>query len=216
MGLYGEELSVFHKSFIGKKISFTEEYPSTWTLTEKLGDKCDRYDEHDYEHEGSPSTGFGTFLCENVKDPNEKAIMKITMQYRSLSDFLFSVQVRSTDNWLSCRIPYQKSELAPLAERERPIDTIPLRSQAEVDAPYKLKDCKYAPTLLACKHDTQDADGPVQGGYITYLLMTKVPGDKLGTYFRFQYKTDDLFWNLEYDQRERIRQAFKIAWKYVL
>lgn len=98
MGLYGEELSVFHKSFIGKKISFTEEYPSTWTLTEKLGDKCDRYDEHDYEHEGSPSTGFGTFLCENVKDPNEKAIMKITMQYRSLSDFLFSVQVRSTDN----------------------------------------------------------------------------------------------------------------------
>ena len=87
MGRRNKELGVFHKSFIGKKISFTEEYPSTGTLIDKLGDKYCRYDEFEYhEDDEGPSTGLGTFLCENVKDPHEKAIMKITMQYTSLSD----------------------------------------------------------------------------------------------------------------------------------
>ena len=90
-----------------------------------------------------------------------------------------------------------------------------MRSQAEIDALYKLKECRHAPTLLACKHDKQDADGPFQGGYITYLLMTKVPGDKLGTCLTFEYKKNDLFWKMGYDQREKIRQAFKTAWEYV-
>lgn len=84
----------------GKKIGFTEEYPSTWTLIEKLGDKNCRYDEFEYhEDDGPPSTGFGTFFCENVESPNEKAIMKITMQYTLLSDllrFLYGFDLRTT------------------------------------------------------------------------------------------------------------------------
>ena len=67
MGRYNE-LGVFHKSFIGKKIIFTDEYPSTWTLIDKLSDKHCRYDEFEYnEDDGPSSTGFGTFLCENAE-----------------------------------------------------------------------------------------------------------------------------------------------------
>ena len=95
MGRRNKELGVFHKSFIGKKISFTEEYPSTGTLIDKLGDKYCRYDEFEYrEDDEGPSTGFGTFLCENAEDSNKKAIMKITMTNHSIC--FFSVQVRPT------------------------------------------------------------------------------------------------------------------------
>ena len=67
------------------------------------------------EGDGPPYTGFGTFLCENVENPNEKAIMKITMQYKPLSDLPF-LPTDSIYGRLSCRIPYEGSELAPLAE----------------------------------------------------------------------------------------------------
>jgi len=97
MGRYNE-LGVFHKSFIGKKIIFTDEYPSIWTLIDKLSDKHCRYDEFEYnEDDGPSSTGFGTFLCENAEDSNEKAIMKIIMTNDSISFFLYRFDLRTTD-----------------------------------------------------------------------------------------------------------------------
>lgn len=62
MGRRNKELGVFHKSFIGKNISFTEEYPSTWTLIDKLGDKYCRYDEFEYHEDDEPPSTESGFL----------------------------------------------------------------------------------------------------------------------------------------------------------
>lgn len=48
----------------------------------------------------------------------------------------------------------------------------------------------------------QGNDGPLPGGYITYTVMTKVPGDSLLSLG---------FWTLDVNEREEIVQAFLSA-----
>lgn len=61
------------------------------------------------------------------------------------------------------------------------------------------------PHLLAWKTAVQRSDGPMPGGYITYIVMTLMPGRHL---------MDLKFWSMTDEEREEIRKAFIPVLKY--
>lgn len=62
------------------------------------------------------------------------------------------------------------------------------------------------PHLVAWKKTIQDTDGIMPGGYISYVVMTLMPGEDLLTL---------KFWSMPEPQQEEIRDAFVLALKYV-
>lgn len=66
--------------------------------------------------------------------------------------------------------------------------------------------CPYTPHLVAFKQAQQGSNGPLPGGYITYEVMTLMPGKSL---------LDLGFWGLGLQQQEEIRRAFLTALKWV-
>ncbi|KKA16215.1 hypothetical protein T310_10201 [Rasamsonia emersonii CBS 393.64] len=62
--------------------------------------------------------------------------------------------------------------------------------------------CLSTPALFAWKHETQDNNGWVPGGYIDYILMEKAPG------IRPRY----IFATMDRQERDQLRAAFKEAW----
>ncbi|KAK2808595.1 hypothetical protein FQN50_004627 [Emmonsiellopsis sp. PD_5] len=60
--------------------------------------------------------------------------------------------------------------------------------------------CSSSPKLLAYFQVAQPSDMVIPGGYITILVMEKLPGSTL-----------DDFWECPFEQREKIRAAFKRA-----
>lgn len=61
------------------------------------------------------------------------------------------------------------------------------------------------PHLIAKICRTQPSNGHFPGGYITFTIMTRMPGQDL---------MDLKFWSLDEDTRERIRDAFIALLKY--
>jgi hypothetical protein len=53
---------------------------STWILTEKLQEVHDQLDTFDFETSGGNSAAYGTFLCKNINNLTETAIMRVFMQ----------------------------------------------------------------------------------------------------------------------------------------
>lgn len=62
------------------------------------------------------------------------------------------------------------------------------------------------PHLLSWKTAVQGADGPMPGGYIAYVVMTRMPGLDL-----LELK----FWSMPEDLQEEIRKNFLVAIKCV-
>ncbi|KAL4793044.1 hypothetical protein BDV19DRAFT_391486 [Aspergillus venezuelensis] len=63
--------------------------PSTWRLVEKLGDKNTQLTAEEYNvasefntNYQNPSAAYGAFRCQNTRDPDDVAFMKIIMQSR--------------------------------------------------------------------------------------------------------------------------------------
>lgn len=77
-------------------------------------------------------------------------------------------------------------------------------AKQEIIALQKLADagCSSTPSFMALKHESQDEKRYVPGGYITYILMEKVPGICL-----------ECIWDLPRDERDQVRTAFKRAWE---
>lgn len=113
------------------------------------------------------------------------------------------------------QIPYMGSEFDLPEERAtQASDVLIESSQSEYKALQHLtkRRCQSTPTLLGHKMDKQPKNGLVPGGYILYLLITRMPGIPLGTDVVF----DSLFWKLPNTTRYSIREAFKVAYRYVL
>ena len=79
----------------------------------------------------------------------------------------------------------------------------------EILALQKFRDANtpFAPHLVAFTSTVQAEEGRLPGGYITYTVMTKMPGATL--YPGLGY------WNLEVSEREEIASAFIVALKGV-
>jgi hypothetical protein len=184
--------SYFSKHFIGMNIHFDEPRPSTWTLTEKIKERYSQLDESDSKAFESTSYAWALYACQNVDNLSEEALVKIYMQ-----------------------IPYMGSEFDLPEERAtQASDVLIESSQSEYEALQHLTErrCQSTPALLGHKMDKQQENGLVPGGYILYLLMTRMPGIPLGTNVVF----DSLFWKLPDTTRDNIREAFKVAYRYFL
>lgn len=174
----------FGKHFIGMEISFVEPRPSVWTLDEKIGEDHTQSDEREYKATGDPSDAQATFSCQNVDNPGEIALMKICMQIPYLGSEFDLPEVRAA----------QAAECTPHSE---------YRSLLRLTE----KGCNSSPTLLAHKQDKQPENALVPSGYIRYFVITRLPGVRLG-----KSVYDAAFWNMPDATRDRIREAFRIAW----
>jgi hypothetical protein len=109
---------------------------------------------------------------------------------------------------ICCRIPYQGTEFSSRETRagqaSREIARV---AKTELDALKQLTEaeCSSAPTLLNHKQEKQTDDMLVPQGYILYILMNRLPGVPLGK-----------FWLMNEAERHDIREAFKVAYEYVI
>ncbi|KAF2482000.1 hypothetical protein BDY17DRAFT_300073 [Neohortaea acidophila] len=67
-------------------------------------------------------------------------------------------------------------------------------------------DSPSLPHLISWKTAVQGADGPMPGGYIAYVVMTRMPGLDL-----LELK----FWSMPEDLQEEIRKRFLVAIKHI-
>jgi hypothetical protein len=65
---------------------------------------------------------------------------------------------------------------------------------------FKKMGCDVVPDLLAYQGRKQDQDSIVPGGYITYVVWDKVPGEPLSA---------DEFWELDLESCKAIREKFR-------
>ena len=182
----------FGKHFIGMNVTFVEPRPSTWTLVRKVNEKYNQMGELDLEEFDDPvSDAWAMFTCQNADNPSEEARMRIYMQ-----------------------IPHEGSEFElSEARASQASENVGEYAQSECDALQRFTErrCSSMPHLLGYKKDRQPANAPVPGGYIFYLLMTELPGIRLGTHSIFNAP----FWKLPDDTRDRIRREFQVAYGYV-
>lgn len=181
-----DEMEVLFK-MIGEKITThgdSENYPPReWIIIEKLNEHpVPILPEDVAEGLGSPYTS-GRYLCHPAEDKNALAYMRIYKQIPYMGTEPDSSSVRGAQAVLP---PPDFMEL------------VALRDLTDMN-------CTATPRLLGWRHYTQDSDDLVPGGFVTYLVWEKVPGDPLG----------EEFWSLDYDQRERIRAKFKKAYSFV-
>ncbi|CAG8001467.1 unnamed protein product [Penicillium nalgiovense] len=75
----------------------------------------------------------------------------------------------------------------------------------ELDAYRFLTDngSQNTPKLRAYKQDTQDTNGPIPGGHITWIVWQKVPGKCLG-----DIRNATVYWGLKAIERKCVRDAF--------
>jgi len=189
--------NLFDSHFIGMSITFDRPGSTTWTLVRKLKEDYKQLNEEDYRQLGegtaeAASFAHALFLCQDTGNTNEQALMRIHVQIPYAgSEFELpdqrALQASEEVNW------FNESELHAL----------------ELSTAHR---CKYLPTLLGFRKGNQAPTGLLPGGYISYLLMTNMPGIRLGTHV----ENDSIFWSLPRTERDDIRAAFKVAHRDVL
>ncbi|KAL3462100.1 hypothetical protein BJX64DRAFT_288641 [Aspergillus heterothallicus] len=174
----------FFDDWIGRTIDLnTTGASSVWILTEKLSESYLQWSAEEYHLSPATSAAYGTFLCNNVDNTDDVAILRILMQ-----------------------IPYGGSEYAIHAERARQATLTPNgTTQEELDAVRLLSEnhCTAAPRIRTQETKVQDDSGIVPGGFLFYVLQDRAPGVQL---------SDELFWSYDRQERDQIREAYKEAW----
>ncbi|KAL5340318.1 hypothetical protein BJX70DRAFT_361414 [Aspergillus crustosus] len=104
------------------------------------------------------------------------------------------------------QVPYAGSEYAIKAERERQAtSTLTENGLRELEPLQILTEnkCESTPTIREYHITQQGDDDLVPGGFLHYILMDRVPGVEL---------SQDVFWSLDREERDDIREAFQTAW----
>lgn len=181
----------FLPKMTGKKI--TTDYrdppdPTTyprreWIVIKKLSEYPDQVTPEDVVRGMGPASIAGKYHCHLAENKNVLAFMRVYKQIPQAGTGPEDSSVRQAQ------------------ATERPDHT-------ELAALKHLTDnkCPTTPKLLGWHYDTQDARDLAPGGYVTYLVWEKVPGDPL---------SEEEFWSFTYDQRESIRDKFKHAYSFV-
>ncbi|KAJ5800454.1 uncharacterized protein N7518_002522 [Penicillium psychrosexuale] len=157
-------------------------HTDTWEIVEKLEENAEVADERDVADGLGPSDVAGKFLCRPAgSDAQKIAFMRIYKQ----------IPIAGTE--------FQKPTIRAAQAVESPdyIELIALKDLRE-------QGCDAVPKLLGYHLGKQDEDDIVPGGYITYLVWEKVPGDSLDR---------KGFWSYPLSKREEIRHKFCEAYK---
>ncbi|PGH13627.1 hypothetical protein AJ80_06259 [Polytolypa hystricis UAMH7299] len=172
----------FGNEFRDLKVHFGGKHPSTWILKEKISEHADSYGEEESEAVEAMSEARAVFLCSKCDNKNtEVAVVKVYMQ-----------------------IPWTGTEL-DTAERRR-AQAYPGRSEVAQDEIYALAQltaagCSSTPKLLEEKHIKQWDTLPVPGGSLAFILMEKLPGQRV-----------ERIADLALPEREAMRASFKKGW----
>ena len=162
------------------------EFPAqTWMILEKLEEESNRLTIEDIVAELGPSDTAGKFLCRPAgeEDDNRRAFLRIYQQ-----------------------IPIAGTETKKAAIRGRQaVDTPPDHSELIAFQTFTELGCDVVPRLLGYQQRQQDHDEGVPGGYITYILWEKVPGESLNL---------TGFWRLSFADRQAIRDKFRQVYEY--
>lgn len=182
------EGSFFGDSWIGKEVEFSNPEASKWRIKEKTSEKVEQFDSLDLRTLGGPilSYSWAIFLCEEVNDNDEDgshnvAFMKVYRQ-----------------------IPHVGTMGEPHTIRAQQAGTCPF-CDIEAYKYFARQQARHLPVCLAHKYERQDEYDLVPGGFMYYVVYTKVPGLRLD---------DKSFWALEDDERDTVRKGFVEAYKY--
>lgn len=130
-------------------------------------------------HDGVPAEARMVFICTRNTDRASDAM---------LEEFVMKVKVQIPDE-------NRANSQGPQAG---PSDT----TAAELKALQQFKEAGLSsvPHLVVAKHATQglESNCPMPGGYITYMVMTKMPG----------YELFGKYWNLDPKERDLIQDEF--------
>lgn len=176
----------FLPKMTGKKTTTRYRDPADsrdWIIIQKLSEYPDQATPEDVARGMGPASTVGRYLCHLAGNENELAFMRVYKQ----------VPQAGTD--------HEDSDVRRAQATGRP-------EHMELAALKHLTDnkCSATPKLLGWHYDTQDVTDLVPGGYVTYLVWEKVPGDPL---------SEEEFWSFTYGQRESIRAKFKQAYSCV-
>ncbi|OJJ45681.1 hypothetical protein ASPZODRAFT_143567 [Penicilliopsis zonata CBS 506.65] len=151
----------------------------TWVITEKLSERANHLTQEEInEGLGTAACTAAKFLCYRVGDPaKEPVFMRMYLQIPVIGTEFSNARVRA------------KQAAPPL-------------SYPELTALKALKKvgCDVVPDLLGYQEGKQDDDGIVPGGFVTYVVWEKVPGESL---------TQEKFWNMELFLRDAVRKEFR-------
>ena len=127
-------------------------------------------------HDGTPAEGRIVFTCRQLS----------TSKQESKDEFVIKIKVQYSG---------QEPEAGPSTTTSAELKALEAFSKSNND---------YTPHLISYKRGEQGTDGMLPGGYITYTVMTKMPGESLL----------NRYWMLPTDERESIVQEFLPALRY--
>lgn len=71
---------------------------------------------------------------------------------------------------------------------------------------FKQQGCNVVPEILGYQFEKQDMEDIIPGGFVTYVIWKKVPGEPLDF---------TRFWNCTFSERDIIRDKFRQIYEYV-
>lgn len=152
----------------------------TWVIDKKLSERSHWMTQQDVTDGLGLPFAAAKFLCHCKEDPSKKAFMRIYLQIPVAGTQYQSAQLR------------QKQAAKPQPH----LELTTLKALKELG-------CDVVPDLLAYQEGKQDEDSIVPGGYITYVVWDKVPGEPL---------SEEEFWELDLESRQAIRAKFREAY----
>jgi hypothetical protein len=129
-------------------------------------------------HDGTPAESRIVFICRQINQGTSKDDGR---------EFVVKIKVQISHNYLN----------TPQEPQEEPSTT----TTAEINALQIFTQAKnpHVPHLVALKQEAQSPDGLLPGGYITYTVMTKLPGQNL---------LDLQYWSITSKERDLIMDKF--------
>ncbi|CAI7670251.1 unnamed protein product [Penicillium palitans] len=156
----------------------------TWVIEKKLSERSQPMTQQDVTDGLGLPFAAAKFLCYPKGTPSKKAFMRIYLQIPVTGTQHESRQIRREQ----------------AAKPQPHVELTILKALKEFE-------CDVVPDLLAYQEGKQSEDSIVPGGYITYVVWNKVPGEPLNA---------EEFWEQDPKSRQAIRNKFREAFPVLL
>ncbi|CAI7652726.1 unnamed protein product [Penicillium crustosum] len=156
----------------------------TWVIETKLSERSQPMTQEDVNDGLGIPFAAAKFLCCPKETPTKKAFMRIYLQIPVAGTQYESRQIRQEQ----------------AAKPQPHVELTTLKALKEFE-------CDVVPDLLAYQEGKQSEESIVPGGYITYVVWDKVPGEPLNA---------EEFWEQDFKSRQAIRNKFREAFPVLL
>ncbi|KAI3184221.1 hypothetical protein DTO027I6_10024 [Penicillium roqueforti] len=157
--------------------------PKIWEIVEKIEGNIVTQSEQNFIDGRGPAYVAGKVLCRPSGAQGPLGFLRIYQQMPWLGTELQKASVRAAQ----AIGPFEPPELQALKY-------------------FKQRGCKVVPELLGYQFGKQDKGDIISGGFVTYVIWEKVPGEPL-EFTRF--------WNCTFSERQNIRVKFRQICEYV-